>query len=216
MSGGGQYSFQRQPFQGQSQAYTGAQGNAMRRMQMMPQFNSAPPNSYGGMGGGWRSGPQQPGGRDYLDPGPGYGQVPQTSGMHPFQPQMPTFQAPQATGGGSPMEGQMNPGMNKPMLLPQSSDQAPTGGVTPQDGFNSPQAMLKNTASVAGFQNPMGFTRQQLGPSFNPQGSPQGGYFNGNQYVPNVGNFRNGLDELARWGQNWNGAPLNGGGLFIR
>jgi hypothetical protein len=188
----------------------------------------------GGMGGGQYGGGSYGGGYGGFRPSVGRG-LPQTSGMHPFQPQMPSFQRPPETGGLHPYqpqmptyqqqpqtagpsmnEGALNQGMNKPMMLPQSSDQAPTGGVTPQDGFNSPQAMLKNTASVAGFQNPMGFTRQQLGPSFNPQGSPQGGYFNGNQYVPNVGNFRNGLDELARWGQNWNGAPLNGGGLFIR
>lgn len=82
----------------------------------------------------------------------------------------------------------------------------------------NPNAAMMNAFSnqIASFKNPMGLTQQQLGPSFNPVGSAQGGYFNGNQYVPNVGNPRNGLDNMARWGQNWNGAPLNGGGLFIR
>lgn len=87
-----------------------------------------------------------------------------------------------------------------------------TGGMSPAPQAPQPQntaaQMNAFSNSIASFQNPYGFSQQQLGPSFNPVGSPQGGFFNGNNYVANVGNARNGLDRMSRLGLNWNGQPF--------
>ncbi len=193
-----------------SQAYTGGQNYFNNRMMQMPGFG---PRSYGAFGRTMQPASYQGGDAPPISDPPG-----------PFVPQQPQpQQAPQAMSDPAWVFGKGIPPA-QPVQAPQTFDARPAPGNDVMPGVGSPpsafgvgQAMsqpaqpMQNSlvaqagANIDQWANPYGFNRQQLGPSFNPFGSPQGGYFNVNQYVPNVGNFRNGLDELARWGQNWNG-----------
>jgi hypothetical protein len=159
-----------------------------------------------------------------------------TGGMTPAsifarQPQ----QAPQATpiGDGFQTGGMMPANIaqqftTRPMQQPQAQpmdsglhpyqpQQQPMPQAQPMPGQNPNAAQMNAFSnSIASWQNPMGMQQAQMQRiGMNPQGSAQGGYFQGNSYVPNVGNQKNGLDDLARWGMNWDGSPKQTG-PFIR
>jgi hypothetical protein len=151
----------------------------------------------------------------------------------------PMQQAPQATPMGNPFEmarANNMPGgpasaaqldalqgslpQQQPMdsgLHPYQPQQQPMPQAQPMPGQNPNAAQMNAFSnSIASWQNPMGMQQAQMQRiGMNPQGSAQGGYFQGNSYVPNVGNQKNGLDDLARWGMNWDGSPKQTG-PFIR
>jgi hypothetical protein len=144
-----------------------------------------------------------------------YGQ-PQTGGMTPAegfinQPRMPVNLAP-------PQQNlaQQNYNSVAGFQMPQSLQSQPQQSQPQSSGmFANVLPGISQTPTAGGYANPWGFSQQQLGPSFNPGGSPRGGYFGNNmQYVPNVGNARNGLDDMARWGQNWDSQPFTRGPLI--
>jgi hypothetical protein len=168
----------------------------------------------------------------------------QTGGMMPANiaqqfTTRPMQQAPQATPMGNPFEmarANNMPGgpasasqldalqgslpQQQPMdsgLHPYQPQQQPMPQAQPMPGQNPNAAQMNAFSnSIASWQNPMGMQQAQMQRiGMNPQGSAQGGYFQGNSYVPNVGNQKNGLDDLARWGMNWDGSPKQTG-PFIR
>jgi hypothetical protein len=131
------------------------------------------------------------------DPGMG-GLFDQYSGLAGSNPNGTSSGGSLNLGGGQPSWYQQpQTGGMHPYQPPQFQQPTPT---------QNPSAMLQNTQNVASWGNPMGMQQAQMQRiGMNPQGSAQGGYFDGNRYVPNVGNQKNGLDDLARWGMNWNG-----------
>ena len=176
------------------------------------------PQTGGGMpasealNGGRPAGARSWGGRDYV-----YGE-PDSPGQPPSSPTILP-------------DGPINQPRTPVNLAPLSQTQSMLQNTASVAGFQMPQSLqsqppqqpqtanslpgIGQTPTAGGYANPWGFSQQQLGPSFNPGGSPRGGYFGNNmQYVPNVGNARNGLDDMARWGQNWDSQPFTRGPLI--
>jgi hypothetical protein len=188
-----------------------------------PQTGGAFPGSEGWTGFGPKAG-----GRDYV-----YGEpdAQRADYRPPGAPPIPTVTQPPQTGGMTPAEGFINQPRMPVNLAPPQQNLAQQN-YNSVAGFQMPQSLqsqpqqppqtannilpgISQTPTAGGYANPWGFSQQQLGPSFNPGGSPRGGYFGNNmQYVPNVGNARNGLDDMARWGQNWDSQPFTRGPLI--
>lgn len=185
-----------------SPAYGQAQSYFSNRMGMMPGFQRRQnPGAFGGMGNP-QVAPQEPPVGD--------------SGLHPHTPQ-----------GSQPDRAIASPAsaFGIGQTFQQDRDVASPAsafGIRPYEN-PQPEASYVGQAMTqpAQPQNNMMNTPwgQQalasLGPSFNAVGSPQGGYFQNNKWTPNVGNARNGLDVLNRFGMNWDGSALNPG-LGIR
>jgi hypothetical protein len=229
-SGGGMplYSGGYQP-QSQNQQFRSAMAYGNNRAGMMPSLKQGQPGAYGRGASSMSSIPPTPaqtGGNFGFDPfrpgGPGAGSggmpdyvmdQPQTGGMMPANVAQQFITKPMQAPSAIPND----------MRIPQDSGLHPyqpqqSAPYAAQQAQPNPLASQANALSnsVASWQNPMGMQQAQMQRiGMNPQGSAQGGYFQGNSYVPNVGNQKNGLDDLARWGMNWDGSPKQTG-PFIR
>lgn len=238
-TGGNQFgsAAQSNPMRSYGQPYPGAgtiggdpQNRFMERMRYMPSLQGQP-TQFGGMGG---MPPQQPpmsypaqsidrSGEPLTDPHDeagrsarfGLSQTPQSPSQPVQQIDDRAISSPASAFGigANPTQNLgTRPMEDRAVASPASAfgiGQNPMAPPMPQGP--APQAPQQNMMNT-----PWGMQAlASLGPSFNAVGSPQGGYFQNNKWTPNVGNARNGLDVLNRFGMNWDGSALNPG-LGIR